>query len=87
MKVLKAAAILLIGPLGGLLIAFFLSAFVLPPDPNFVSDGGHAAPGDGFIVLGFMFVSLVVSIPLSAALAGFVLFRKPNSQTKDQISQ
>jgi hypothetical protein len=87
MKVLKAAAILLIGPLVGFLIAFFLSAIALPPDPNFVANGGHAAPGDGFLVLGFMFVSLVISIPLSAVLAGFVLFLKPNNQTKDQISQ
>lgn len=77
MKILKALAILLFGPLLGLFAAFFLGAVTLPPDPNFVANGGHAAPGDGFVILPFVLVSLLISIPSSVFLAGAVLFRSP----------
>lgn len=70
---------LLLGPLCGILIAFLLAGLALPPDPNFVSDGGHAAPGDGLLILDFVFVSLVASVPLSVLGAGLVLFRGPNT--------
>jgi len=87
MKVLKAVAILLIGPLLGLVTAFFLSAVALPPDPNFVASGGHSAPGDGFLAMGFMFISLLIFVPVSVLLAASVLFRKPkpDAEVKDQI--
>jgi hypothetical protein len=54
----------------------------LPPDPNFVANGGHASPGDGFLILPYLFTSLVVSIPVSILLAGVVLFRKPKAQNQ-----
>jgi hypothetical protein len=82
MKIVKALAILLVGPLLGVLVGFFLGSLAPPPDPNLVSNGGHAAPGDGFLIMGYMFVSLLVSVPLSNLLAGIVLFRKPRPQNK-----
>jgi len=63
MKVGKAIAILLFGPLTGILIAFVLSALALPPDANFV---GHASPGDGFLTIGFVVASLLISVPFQS---------------------
>jgi TRAP-type C4-dicarboxylate transport system permease small subunit len=80
MKVLKAISILVIGPILGILVAFFLGVLALPADPNFVANGGHAAPGDGFLTMGLIFLALIVSVPLSAIIAGFVLFQKPKNQ-------
>jgi len=74
-KVLGAIAILLFGPLLAVLIAFFLAMISLPQDPNFVSNGGHAAPGDGILILVYVFISLVVSVPLSIWGAVLFLFR------------
>jgi len=74
-KVLGAIAILLFGPLLGILIALLLAALSLPPDPNFVNNGGHAAPGDGFLVIMYVFISLAASVPLSIWGAVVILFR------------
>lgn len=49
----KALALLVIGPVLGVFVGFLVGALVLPDDPNFVANGGHASPGDGFLVLGF----------------------------------
>jgi hypothetical protein len=57
MKVLKAISILVIGPILGILVAFFLGVLALPADPNFVANGGHAAPGDGFLTMGLIFLA------------------------------
>jgi hypothetical protein len=73
MRVVTALAILVCGPIVGILIAIVLSGFALPPDPNFASNGGHVAPSDGFLVLGFIFVSLI-SVPLSILGSGMVFF-------------
>jgi hypothetical protein len=80
MKLLKAIAILLLGPLLGTLVAFFLGAVASPPGPNFAANGGHGSPGDGFLIIGFVVVSLLISVPVSIWLAGVVLFRKPKAQ-------
>lgn len=82
MKIVKAIAVLLIGPLLGIMIALILGALALPPDPNFVANGGHGAPGDGFLIMGYILVSLLVSVPLSILLAGIVLFRKPKLENQ-----
>jgi len=74
-KVLGAIAVLLFGPLLGILVAFLLAMLSLPPDPNFVSNGGHAAPGDGILILVYVFISLLVSVPLSIWGAVLCLFR------------
>jgi hypothetical protein len=80
MKAAQAIAIVVIGPLLGVLVAFFFGILALPPDPNFAANGGHAAPGDGFLLIGYVFASLLISVPLSILLAGIILFRKPKSQ-------
>ena len=76
MRVIRVLAILVGGPVLGILIAVVVSGFALPPDPNFASNGGHATPGDGFLILGYVFFSLLLSVPLSILGAGVVLFRK-----------
>ena len=38
------------------------------------------APGDGFLITGFVFCSLLFSVPLSLFLAGMVLFRKSKAR-------
>lgn len=76
MKIVKAIAILLVGPLLGCIVGCIIAIFLLPPDPNFASNGGHAAPGDGFLVILCVLGSLLISVPLSAVLAAIVLFRK-----------
>jgi len=82
MKFLKAIAILVFGPSLGIVLSFILGA--LPPDPNFVANGGHASPGDRFLILPYLFTSLLVSVPLSILLAGVVLFRKPKDQRQGE---
>jgi hypothetical protein len=79
MKVVKAIAILLIGPLLGVSIAVILALFALPPDPNFVANGGHGSPGDGFLIFIYVIFSFGVSVPLSLLFAGCILFRKTRS--------
>lgn len=81
MKFLKALAILLLGPLFGIVVAFILGSLALPPDPNFVPNGGHASFGDGFQVMGYVALSLVISVPLSILPAGVVVFRRPRDQS------
>lgn len=81
MRVLQAVAILLMGPLFGLLIALLLGALAVPPDPNFAANGSHAAPGDGFLILPFIFVNLIVSVPISVFFAVAVLLKKARAQT------
>ncbi len=80
MKFLKALAILVSGPVIGVIAALILGSLALGPDPNFVANGGHASPGDGFLILPYIFISLLVTVPLSIALAGVALFRKPKNQ-------
>ena len=80
MKFLRAIAILLSGPLLGIVAALILGSLALRPDPNFAANGGHASPGDGFLILPYLFISLLVTVPLSIVLAGVALFRKPKDQ-------
>jgi hypothetical protein len=69
-KIVKALAILLCGPLLGILVSVILSGFALPAET-----AGGRAPGDGFLEMGYVFVGLFVSVPLSILLAGVVVFR------------
>jgi hypothetical protein len=78
MKIVKAAAILVLGPLLGILLGFIVGAFLSPPDPNFVANGSHGSPGDGFLIMGCAALGFVVSVFVSIALTWSVL-RKPRS--------
>jgi hypothetical protein len=62
----------------GILVAFLVAP--LQPDPNFVANGGHASPGDGFLIMPYIVASLAISIPLSVLLAGIMLLWKPKSR-------
>lgn len=70
----------MIVPFLGLVVAVILGLLALPPDPNFVANRSHASPGEGFLLMFYMAASLVVTVPLSALLAGIVLFGKPKLQ-------
>lgn len=76
MKVAKAIAIVVFGPLFGAFIAFVAGVLALRPDPKFVANGSHAAPGDGILILLFLAISLLVSIPISIAATFRVFLRK-----------
>ena len=60
MRIVKAIAIVLIGPLLGMLLAAILARFALP------SDG---PPGDGVLIIIYSLISLVASVPLSLSIA------------------
>ena len=88
MKFLKAVLILFLGPIVGLFVAFLVGALAVPADPKFQANGSHAAPGDGFLILPFMFVSLAISVPLSVWKATVVLLEKPKlkSEAKNALA-
>jgi len=71
-RVATAIAILLFGPLLGMVAGGLLGAFSLAPG---YADGGRA-PGDGFLIILCIAAGLFVSFPLSAAKAGVMLFRQ-----------
>jgi hypothetical protein len=64
MKIFKVICIMLFGPVLGMGIAFLVAALLLPPDPS-----GRGAPGDGFLIIGFVGVGLVVGGVISQLLA------------------
>ena len=80
-RVLKSIAILLFVPLLGLLIAFAAGAVALRLDPN-LQNGVRPAPGDGILILLFIFLSLIISVPTSLVWVVAVLRRKPVAMTK-----
>jgi len=84
-RLAKAIAVLLFGPLLGILIGLILALLALPPDPNFVSNGGHASPGDGILVMGCLLFGFLISLVPSAALAVVMLTRP--SESKDGNSR
>jgi len=64
MKILKVICIMLFGPVLGMGIAFLAASLLLPPDPS-----GRGAPGDGFLIIGFVGGGLVVGVVISLLLA------------------
>jgi hypothetical protein len=68
MKIAKAAAILVLGPLLGILLGLMVGALAFPSDPNFVANGSHGSPGDGFLIIGCAALGFIVSVFASIAL-------------------
>jgi len=64
-RVLRVIAVMLLGPLLGILAGFILGVIAMPHQ---AAEGGRA-PGDGILVMAFIFLGLVVSIPLSIRLS------------------
>ena len=80
LKTLVTIAILLGGPLLGILIAILFAGFA--SDPNLVATRGDGSPGDGFLGILCIFGSLIISVPTSIFFAVFFLLRKPKVQTQ-----
>jgi len=55
---------MLFGPVLGMGITFLAAVLLLPSDPS-----GRGSPGDGFLIIGFVGVGLVVSIVISLLLS------------------
>jgi hypothetical protein len=64
-------AVLVMGPLLGMFIGMIAGALSLAP--GYV-DGGRA-PGDGFLIIGYMLGGLFVSLAPSLGLAGLIILR------------
>jgi len=75
MKVVKAIAIVFTIPAIGIIVACVLGALTIRLNPKF--DAIHSTPGDGILIMLFVLVSLIISVPSAVLLAGSVLFRKP----------
>ena len=80
-RLVAAIAIMVAGPILGIVFGLFFSALTLRSDPNFIANSQHAAPGDGFPFMVYIFASFASSIPLSISLAILVLLRKPKTES------
>jgi hypothetical protein len=69
-RVLKVIGVLIVGPFLGLLVGSVVAAFFLPPDPT-----GRGAPGDGILILFWLGIGLVVSLPSSVLFARWIWHR------------
>ncbi len=85
MKFAKAIAILIGGPSIALMVALIIGGFGLRSDPNFLANGGHAAPGDGFLFILLAIGALAISIPVSLIVAIRVVCRKPTDLTSPTV--
>ena len=66
MKTVKVLAVMLLGPLSGILIGFVVSLFMLPAEPSGVVG---RSPGHGFLIIGFVSLGFLISLPVSAGIA------------------
>lgn len=82
-KLLGAAAVLLVGPFIGVLIGLILAMLSLVSDPAFFRDGGHASLAGGILILLYIAISLVISVPMSIFGAGLLLFGSRNEQLQE----
>lgn len=76
MKVVKVIAVVLIGPIVGLMLGFFLGSLFLPSDPT-----GHGAPGDGFLLILMGVAGFIVFFIGSALFAVRMWRRSPEQGT------
>ena len=77
---MKIVGIAVCVPLVMALIAMIIAGFQMPDDPT-----GRGTPGDGFLIILWVLGSLVVSVPLSAALAWKVGGRRAPSSSNEAI--
>jgi hypothetical protein len=78
MRIVKAIAIVLIGPLLGMLLAAILAGFTLPP---------NGPPGEGAVVIIYSLIGLVVSVPLSLSIAVIFWLRSGASRKSPQLTE
>jgi hypothetical protein len=87
MRIAKAATILVLGPLIGVFLGFIIGALATPSDPNFVANGSHGSPGDGFLVMGLAALGFFASVPESIVLTRKVLRRPRSAESEsDQLN-
>ena len=84
MKIAKAAAIFVLGPLLGVLLGLIVGAFATPPDPNFIANGSHGSPGDGFLIMGCAALGFVVSVFASVMLTWTVPRKQRSAGSKSE---
>jgi hypothetical protein len=79
MRIVKAIAIMFFGPALGILAGFVVGVLAMPTQtPN-----AGRAPGDGFLIMGCVVLGFLVSVPVSAVLAGKVWSRSGTPQKSD----
>jgi hypothetical protein len=69
-RVAKVIAVLIFGPILGLITGFVLGVVAMPSQVP-----GDRSPGDGFLIMGCIFVCVLLSVLGSAALAWKIWFR------------
>jgi hypothetical protein len=79
MKIVKVIAIMFFGPVLGILAGFVVGIIAMPTQST---DVGRA-PGDGFLIMGCVVLGLLISIPVSAVLAGKLWSRSATPQKSD----
>jgi hypothetical protein len=65
-RIFKVIGVMLLGPLLGILAGFILGVIAMPHQ---AIEGGRAPGGDGILVIAFILLGLLVSIPLSIGLS------------------
>lgn len=65
-KTVKVVAVMLLGPLSGILVGFVVSLFMLPADRSGVVG---RSPGDGFLIINLVSLGFLISLPVSAGIA------------------
>lgn len=79
MRIVKVIAIMFFGPVLGILVGFVAGIIAMPTQ---TPDAGRA-PGDGFLIMGCVVLGLLISIPVSAVLAGKLWSRSITPQKLD----
>jgi hypothetical protein len=69
-KIVKVIAVIMIGPVVGLVLGFFLGTLFLPSEPT-----GRGAPGDGFLLILTGGVGFIIFFIGSALFAARILRR------------
>ena len=77
MRIVKVIAVMLFGPSLGVIAGLFVGGITvkiinISQGHNDVFNRKHPAPGDGILIMMFIFVGLLASIPLSMAWAARV---------------
>lgn len=68
---IKLVGVLIGCPIAGTAVGFIIGVLLLPPLP--AGWDGHAAPGDGVLILLCMLVGLMISIVVVAAVATSII--------------
>jgi hypothetical protein len=75
------------GALNIVFLGFIIGALATPSDPNFVANGSHGSPGDGFLVMGLAALGFFASVPESIVLTRKVLRRPRSAESEsDQLN-